>query len=125
MLDSVVIQSGLVYGQSRKGRTDMGDHVFNPFVEQYQSLSTQLSIAIREDDQSAIAELDRQLVSVFDDILQHQPSSKSELIVVCKFLVGELPKYEDVSLKKERICERLIELISEFVPEKTKETQNI
>lgn len=97
--------------------------MFIPFVDQYLSLHTEIKQSIEQDDQQAIAELDRRTVELFDQILQHQPGSKPELIELCKFLMTELVRFEESSPNRERICTRVVGLIDAFVPDNSLQTR--
>ncbi|MEX0346135.1 MAG: hypothetical protein AB3N20_14520 [Rhizobiaceae bacterium] len=102
----------------------MGDQVFSPFVDQYLLLHSEINKAIMHDDQQAITELDRRMVELFDQILQHQPTSKLELIELCKFLMAEMVRFDESSPNRERICVRIVSLIDAFVPDNSLETRD-
>lgn len=102
----------------------MGDQVFNPFVDQYLSLNSEINEAIKRDDHQAITELDRRIMELFDQILLLQPASKLELVELCKFLMAEMARFEESSPNRERICVRIVSLIDAFVPENTLETRH-
>lgn len=80
-------------------------------IERYDAAKVQLDAAIEYEDYDAVRKLDKSLVSAFNRVFHHEPRSRSELLVLCEFLLGHVQSLDGNSMLSQKIVSRIMELV--------------
>lgn len=99
------------YSRKKLGRNFLNDVLIDQLVERYRAKQSELDAAIKIDQHKLIRAYDSEIVSIFEQILSYDPKSKSEFLVLCKFLIDEMLVLDASSMTGRDIGARLFQLI--------------
>ncbi len=85
--------------------------MISELITNYQVLSTKLCHAVEAEDFDGISELDKQIVVLWEQILEYQPTQSDDLEILIRFLIDQfllkLPKSEI----NKRASDKLLKLV--------------
>lgn len=80
-------------------------------IERYRSLDRALKEAIRNEDDAAIARIDREIAAAFDEILVHQPANLDERLALAEFLLDFLDRLNRPSSLAMAARDKILKLV--------------
>lgn len=82
-------------------------------IQKHTELTDSIIAVIHDDDEAKLKQLDLEINSVFDSILNYKPESNEDLETIIAFLLDQLVPSDGRSLNQERMCRKLMEMSAE------------
>ena len=82
-------------------------------IQKHTELTDSIIAVINDDDEAKLKQLDLEINTVFDSILNYRPDSNEDLETIIAFLLDQLVPSDGRSLNQERMCRKLMEMSAE------------
>ncbi len=79
-------------------------------TKRFQQISSEIKLAINADDLKLVEELDKNLVQIWQNLLQHAVADATETLILAEFLIDRLIGVGPISGVDQQIKERLLAL---------------
>ncbi len=82
-------------------------------TERFQKISSEIELAINADDIRLVEELDKDLVQIWQNLLQHAVADASETLILAEFLIDRLISVGPISGTDQQIKRKLLALFGQ------------